>query len=406
MLAIIRKLLYSVTLVSLLTGISACEKYDDDIAPGSTGNGSENFAIWMQLGSWPNTSQYVVGVSSLLSGNVSLKGNGVEVTSKADYGIIPHNGYYYYPSTSSGNGRLSKYTLKDNQLTTVKEVPFTYQTGVTSYTWVNDTTLVLVGTDGTGTKVLCSVVDANSLSIKNMELPVKPIPAGFTRIFTRSLDYINGKLYLGIAYTAIWPAPAYPKAVVTIVDYPSMTLAAQIEDGRSVGMGSANIWMSGATVTEKGDYYILSSPGWLSNTLPTGIFRIAAGEIKYDDAYFFNTTATLGGHAYALYGIGNGRAIVKYIAAPGEDNDENHIYGYAVVDLVNKTVIRKLTELPLDKGQALETVTIDGNNAYIVVNAQTGKDYVWVYDIANNSINQGLEIAGGYDFLLRLDKLK
>ncbi|SKA47133.1 hypothetical protein SAMN04488128_108111 [Chitinophaga eiseniae] len=401
-----RKLFCAAALLSVLTGFSACEKYDDDIVSGNPGNGSDNYAIWMQLGSWPNTTQYVVGASSLTSGAVSLKGNGVEVTSKADYGIIPHKGYYYYPSTNSTNGRLSKYSLKDNQLTTIKEVPFTYQTGVSSYTWVDDATLVLMGTNGRGNKLLCSVVDANTLAIKNMELPVNPVPAGYAGMMSRSLDYINGKLYVGLVYTADWPAPAYPKAIVAIFDYPSMKLVAQLEDGRSVGMGQANMWMSGTVLDDKGDYYLLSSPGWLSPSLPSAVYKISAGQQQYDASYFFNMNQALGGPAFSMYSIGNGRAIVKYKAAGEANTDEGHIYGYAIVDLVRATVVRKLTELPLDKGESLQTVMVEGNNAYIMVNAETGKDYVWIYDIANGTVNTGLEIAGGYDYLLRIDKLK
>ncbi|HEY9256889.1 hypothetical protein, partial [Chitinophaga sp.] len=176
----------------------------------------------------PNTTQYAVGVNSLTSGSVSLKGNGTEVTSKADYGIIAHKGFYYYPSTSSTIGRFSKFTLKNSKLSIVKEVPFTYQTGVTSYAWANDNTLILIGTNGDGNKVLCSVIDINTLSIQNSELPVQAIPNGYQGIATRGVEYANGKLYVGLAYTAIWPAPAYPKAIVAIFDFPSLSLVTQL----------------------------------------------------------------------------------------------------------------------------------------------------------------------------------
>lgn len=402
-----KKLFLAVTLLSLLAGWSACTKFeDDDIATVDPGQTSDNYAIWLQLGSWPNTTQYAIGVNSLTSGAVSLKGNGVEVTSKADYGIIARNGFYYYPSTSSTNGRFSKFTLKNNQLATVKEVPFTYQTGVTSYAWANDNTLILIGTNGDGNKVLCSVINTNTLSITNSELKVNPIPAGYTGIATRGVEYANGRLYVGLVYTAIWPAPAYPKAIVGIYDFPSLSPVNQIEDNRSVGMGQSDMWMSGSTVDEKGDIYYLATPGWMSTTLPSAIYRIKNGTTAYDPGYFFNlNTSSLGGPAIALWGIGGSKGIVKYQAVVSDNPDATHVFGYAVVDLANGTIIRKLNELPLDKGEMLETVVVDENNAYIMVNSESGKDYIWIYDIANGAVNPGLEIAGGYDYMLRIDKL-
>ena len=96
---------------------------------------------------------------------------------------------------------------------------------------------------------------------------------------------------------------------------------------------------------------------------------------------------------------------MKYQAVVSDNTDVTHVYGYAVVDLANGTIIRKLSELPLDKGEMLETVVVDENNAYIMVNSQSGKDYIWIYDIATEAVNPGLEIAGGYDYMLRIDKL-
>lgn len=392
-------------LVIGMATLGACVKYDDKISVGP-GNGSENFAIWIQLGSWPNTAQYVVGAESLLKGAVSLKGNGVEVTGKADYGVVGRDGFYYYPSTSSNNSKLSKFSLKDNQLTTVKQVPFTYQSSVSSYCWINDSTLVFVGTDGTRMKMLCSIVNTKDLSVKNAELPVNPIPAGYASLAARSLDYVDGKLFLTMAYTATWPAPAYPKAIVAIFDYPTLSLVNQVEDSRSVGAGISNMWMSATAVDNKGDYYALSYPGWLSTTMPSVLYRIKKGTTVFDASYFVNLDQLLGGSGVALYGLGNGRALVKYKAAFDDGTDATHIMGYAVVDLAKGTVVRKLTELPLDKGEMLQTVSLDGNNAYIMVNSQVGKDYIWVYDIERDAITPGLEIAGGYDYLLRVDKLK
>ncbi|SEW43306.1 DUF4374 domain-containing protein [Chitinophaga arvensicola] len=400
MLTIAKRLLYTTACLSLLASCTKNDTPEPDVPA--------DYGIWLQLGSWPNTTQYALGVNSLESGTVSLVGNGANVTNKADYGIIPHNGFYYYPSTSSTNGRFSKFELKMNSLATVRQVPFTFQTGITSYAWANDTSLVLIGTNGDRNKILCSVVNSNTLSIRNVELPGKDIPAGFKYISTSSVEYVNGKLFVALSYTTDWPAPAYPKAIVAIYDYPSLTLVKEIEDARTLGMGQSDMWMSGSTVDDKGDLYMLANPGWMG-TGPSAVYRIKSGTTEYDPAYFFNlSTSSIGAATVALWGIGNGQAIVKYEnpAATKDDADANHIYSYAVINLGNGTVAKKLSELPLDKGEMLETVMVNNGKAYIMVNSQNGKDYVWVYDVAAGTLKPGLELVGGYDYMLRIDKLK
>jgi hypothetical protein len=402
-----KRLIYSIALITMMAGLNACSKSDKTTTP--VDETLPAYGIWLQLGSWPNTTQYIVGASSLTEGTVNLTGNGVEVTSKADYGIIPHKGFYYYPSTSSTRARFSKFRLHNNQLETVKEVPFTYQTGISSYTWANDTTLVLIGTNGDGTKVLYSVVNSNTLAITNGELAISAIPAGYAAVSVRDVNYVNSKLYLGLAYTAVWPAPAYPKAVMAIYDYPSLTKVTQIEDDRSVGLGGINMWMSGSSIATNGDLYVLSTPGWMSESLPSAVYRIKNNTTVLDPTYFFNiNTSSLGGEAVALWGLGNGQAIVKYEdpTVTNDNSDAGFIYSYAVIDLAAGTVVKKLSDIPLDKGETLETVLVESGKAYIMANSQSGKDYVWVYDAAAGTIKPGLEIIGGYDYMLRIDNLK
>ncbi|MBV7529855.1 DUF4374 domain-containing protein [Chitinophaga sp. sic0106] len=402
-----KKLVYTALTVAMLGSISSCTKYyENDLIVSGDGEQSDKYAIWLQLGSWPNTAQYVLGVPSLSSGSVDLKGNGAEVTSKADYGIIPYKGFYYYPSTSATTGRFTKFQLSNNNLGIVKEVPFTYQSSISGYAFANDTTLIMVGSNGAGGKVLCSVVNTNTLEIRNVELPVNAIPTGFTGVRTRSATYANGRLYVNLAYSATWPAPEYQSAITAIYEFPSLTLVKQLEDSRSSSMGQSNMWMQGTHVDEKGDIYELAQPVGATVTLPSAIYRIRNGAAEYDPEYFFNLNNTLGGAAVALYGIGNGKAIVKYKALPDDGTDAGHIFAYAVIDLPSAKLIRKLNELPLDKGEMLETVTRDGNTVYIMVNAESEKDYVWMYDVAKDQATPGLEVVGGYDYMLRVDKVK
>ncbi len=401
------KTLSSLLLLTALAGFQSCSKDSPTEEPAN--DQAPDYAVWLQVGSWPNTFQYVVGTNSLKTGVLSLSGNGVEVTGKADYGIIPHGGFYYYPSTSSNNGKFSKFKFENNQLTAVKEVPFTYQKNVSSYTWVDDNTLVLIGVNGDSNKILYSVVNATTLAITNGELSVPASPTGYPYLSIGTTEYTKGKLFVGFMYTGNWPA-AYRQVNVGVFDYPAMTLSKVVQDDKTTGAGGISMWEPASFVTSSGDLYHLATPGSSRSSmkLPSVLYRIKNGTTEFDASFKINLSDALGGSVFAMWNIGNGEAVVKYedpkIAASGSKS--SHIYGFAIVNLSTGAVTKKLTDIPYDNSETLESVTIDNGKAYILSNAETGKDYVWEYDPTTGKTTPGLELQGGYNYMLRVDKLK
>lgn len=387
-------------------GLGACNKDDNNVKPADDDN-APAYALWLQLGSWPNTTQYIVGANNLNEGTVSLEGNGAEVTAMADYGIIPHKGYYYYPSTSADFGKMSKFEFKNNKLNIVKEVPFTYQSGISARTWIDDNTLVLFGTNGDADKVLYSIVDAQSLQITNGEIDLPALPNGFNHYFPGNVESSDGKIYLAYANGADWPALAQPGVRVAVIDYPSMNVSNIIQSATADGPGGDNMWMSTSGVDEGGNVYLMFNASWMTDaSSPSKILRIAKGQTGLDAAYEFNVGASLGGvTTEGFWYIANGKGIVKYIDADIEASGNLHYYKFAIVDLTTKTAT-KLTNIPPDKGSQIQNVIADGGQVYLESNSETGKDYVWKVDMNSKTAAPGLEIVGGYDYILRLDKIK
>lgn len=396
---------YFSTLVILMAGFISCS--DDETQPD---DGKPDFSVWLQLGSWPNTTQYVVGIDDLTSGEVKLEGNGAEVTSQADYGIVAHNGYYYYPSTSTDFGKLSKFEFKDNQMQIVTEVPFTYQSGISSHAWIDDNTLIFIGTNGDSDKLLYTVVDATSLTLKNGELDFPDVKEDYPYITGGHVEVIDGSIFISFNYTADWPDPAYPSIYLAEINYPDMTVSKITEDTRTLGNGGSNVWMSKSGMDEQGDAYMLFYPGWMydSETNPAVVYRIKKGQNEFDQTYFFNLSNVLDGETIGFWYVGNGKAIVKYEDAATIKNnpDASHYMAFALIDLYNGTVVKRLTDIPMDKGSYIENVVVDNNTAYIVSNSESGKDLVWECNPETGDVISGIEIVGGFDFILRLDLLK
>lgn len=405
---LIKPSFYFLFLSALIIGTASSCSSNDDSGSDAT-DAKADYALWLQLGSWPNTTQYIVGVDDLTKGSVSLVGNGAEVTSKADYGIIAKNGFYYYPSTSSNFGKMTKFEFKNNQLSVVKEVPFTYQKAINCYTWVDNNTLLLFGTNGDGNKVLYTVVNATTLEIKNGELALPAIPAGYTSYNQGNIEYSNGKIYVAFSNMAIWPALAEPGMNIAVVNYPSFAVEKVIESADADGNGGSNMWMPTSCTDESGDVYMMFFADWMtSTTSPTKIFRIKKGASAIDASYNFNLGTALGGEtANGFWYVGNGKAIVKYVDSKIVAASPSTLFNtkFALIDLATSSVIKKL-DLPADKGSQLQNVITSGGKVFIQVNAETSKDYVWEVNTTTGAVTSGVEIVGGYDYILRLDNLK
>lgn len=404
----IRPSFYFLFLSTLIIGTTiSCSSNDD--SGSDSADGKADYALWLQLGSWPNTTQYVVGIDDLTKGTVSLIGNGAEVTSKADYGIIAKNGFYYYPSTSSNFGKMTKFEFKNNQLSVVKEVPFTYQKSINCYTWVDDNTLLLFGTNGDGNKVLYTVVNATTLEIKNGELALPAIPSGYKSYNQGNIEYSNGKLYVAFSNMAIWPAPAESGMNIAVINYPSFAVENIIESSEADGNGGSNMWMPTSCTDESGDVYMMFFADWMTaTTSPTKIFRIKKGTSVLDSSYSFNLGTALGGEtAVGFWYVGDGKAIVKYEDSQILAGNPDAVFNtkFALINITTSTVIKKL-DLPVDKGSQLQNVITSDGRVFVQVNAETTKDYVWEVNTTNGAVTPGIEIVGGYDYILRLDNLK
>lgn len=407
---LIKPSFYFLFISTLIMGTAiSCSSNDDSGSDNSGSDGKADYALWLQLGSWPNTTQYIVGVDDLSKGSVSLVGNGAEVTSKADYGIIAKNGFYYYPSTSSNFGKMTKFEFKNNQLAVVKEVPFTYQKSINCYTWVDDNTLLLFGTNGDGNKVLYTVVNATTLEIKNGELALPAIPTGYSSYNQGNIEYSNGKIYVAFSNMAIWPALAESGMNIAVVNYPSFAVEKVIESTDADGNGGSNMWMPTSTTDEAGDVYMMFFADWMTTKeSPTKIFRIKKGTSAIDASYNFNLGTALGGEtASGFWYVGNGKAIVKYLDSKIVAASPSTLFNtkFALINIATSSVIKKL-DLPADKGSQLQNVITSDGKVFIQVNAETTKDYVWEVNTTTGAVTPGVEIVGGYDYILRLDNLK
>lgn len=379
---------------------SGCEKRD----VGNIEEGTKYAAV-LCVGSWPNTAYYIAGIQSLTGGTVSLKGNGAEMTGKVyAQDVIQRDGFYYH--ANAGSGRLGKYHVENGSLLIDKEIPFSWLNW-SSYTWVDNNTLVIFG-DGNN-EARYAVVKVDKMTIKTGKLNLEKIPTGFDAYNIGFAEYRNNKLFLGYGfgstdYTNYPNMPIYQRAYVAVIDYTTMAVEKSVSDTRTTGLGGPNVYAPSSFVDETGDLYFISDPANVYDyKSPSAMYRIKSGSTEIDPTYFFNFSAVANNEMVpAMWYIGNGKAIVRSRIA-GQSIDADHYF--CVVDVKTGALIKKLN-LPADKGERMvNAVIVEDGKAFIAVNA-ADKDYIWQYDPATDQLTKGVEFVGGIDYILRIEKLK
>ena len=384
--------------LALMPFLYSCTS-DDDAAP--VAETQEKYTVWLQIGSWPNTTQYILGTNSLTEGSIDLTGHGAEVTGKSAYGIITKGGFYYYYNTTTG--RFSKFKYEKELYSTILEVPYTHMADVSGFTWINETTLFIAGTNGDQKKMHYSVIDTETLKMTNGVLDAPAIPAGYSYFSLGNVEYTNGKVFIQFGYTGDWPAPWQSKTNIGVVDFTTLKYEKTLESSTSAGPGTNKLWLSSSFVDDNGNTYFATNVEWSSITnRKSAIYRIKKGATELDASYNVNQT-TLGYEGVGIWYIGGSQAILKYIdpAAPG-----THIYAFAVMNLETGKIIKKLTDIPNDADAYIQNIIVEDGKVFMITNAETGKDYVYIYDIAAQTVKTGMEMIGGYDWILRVDKMR
>ncbi|PQA60007.1 hypothetical protein C5O19_10400 [Siphonobacter curvatus] len=359
--------------------------------------------------------EYIVRTDQLDSGRIDPISKGVPVPIPQFWAeLIERDGNFYHMNRKSGY--LVRHRLIDQHFTAQDSVALPDVSFIENYSWPKPDSLFLISYNRKISKLQYARVDVRTMQAQTGKLPL-PLPFGPYNSMSVGFSHFRGsELFVGYTYHTVSGRPGQyttsDTLYVTTLAYPSMRLIRTQKDTKSTYPGSVNTEQPSTFADEKGDFYFLACPGFaLGNhpQKPTAIYRIKAGEATLDSTYFFNiSVSAIHNHAYGLWYIGKGQAIVRSerreLFKTMEDHYQVPHLEFYVVDLNQKTT-RKLA-LPLDKGSARSCVLVDRGLVYISVNAGPDNNYIWVYNPNDQSLRKGLKIEGSVDYLLRLEKLK
>ncbi|WP_448104971.1 DUF4374 domain-containing protein [Pedobacter panaciterrae] len=359
--------------------------------------------------------EYIVETNSLDSGKILPEQQGAMLDAKAmDRDIIVKDGSYYHLNRKKAE--LSKYNVQNDSLHSLASIPLK-DFSIENYLWVGKDSLLLTGLDIKGFKqakyVLIETGKMDLLSSGSLAIPQ---PSG--KLTSMSIGFVElrkNHLFVGYTYHQQLSSSNYTTSDTTYIaelGYPQMNLLKIDKDTRSTYPGGINTVQSYSFNDEHNNYYFMSCPGIaLGNRpdLPSGIFRIKAGDESLDKDYFINISSSLiNNHAYGMWYIGNNKAIIRserkdLFKGLGDHYSTAHFEFY-LIDLAAARVIKKLN-LPLDKGTRRECIIVKDNMAYIAVNSSTQGNFIWIYNPKTDDLKKGLELAGNTDFIMRIDKL-
>lgn len=373
------------------------------------GEKSDKYSIHLIGG---ENDEYIVSAASLDSGVIVPEARTKALPDSLSRNMIIKDGYYY--SLQRKTGILSKYALKNGVLSAVAHLtlPGYHEE---NYIWTGKDSLLLSGLNSGNSSALYYLINTREMSILDKgPLPLLK-PEG--KLKSMSIGFVKrrgARLFVGYCFHAPLSPATFTTSdsmYISTLSFPEMRSLKIETDGRSTYPGGVNTVQHNEFTDESGDFYFMTCPGIAMGNrpdLPTAIFRISHDSEKVDPGYCLDISSQIGNHAYGLWYIGKGMAIVraerKDLYKGLADHYSTPHFEFYLVDIKNEKVLRKL-DLPLDRGTRKECVLLENGLVYIAVNSNKGDCYIWKYDPERNTLKRGLRISGAAEYIVRIDRL-
>ncbi|OCA69051.1 hypothetical protein BBI01_17725 [Chryseobacterium artocarpi] len=390
----------SILLLLVCFTIISCES---EPGYGDSGSGEKDYKYFLlsALGSWPNTVHYMTATNDLTKGEMDITKEGDEINSKGTYSYIVKNGFIYNYKTDQGVFKKFKYT--QDRLTTVKEVPYTYISDISSFVWTDDNTLVLVGETGDGQHIRYTVFNATDLSvIRQGEIEgFQPFPDAYHFYTIGSMTYMNGEIYFQYSFRdGKWLNPPYYN--LAVIDYKTFKVKSSVSDNRSSGVANGSPYFKTAFTKDKEAFYYTCFPRVGAGSNKIYLFRTLKGATAPDPGYQINLTDIVGNKSLetVIDYIGDNKMVVLY-----RDPALGDAYNgrYAIIDIETRQLVRVLDELPGDEPYE-QSIFVQNKKLYIALNSNKGENFVWIYDIQTDKITKGMKLPDRISGFARFDK--
>ncbi|MCX2476968.1 hypothetical protein OQZ33_21725 [Pedobacter sp. MC2016-05] len=360
-----------------------------------------------------DAKEYVVTTNNLDAGLLKPEEITEALPDSIFRNIIVKDGFYY--SLQRKSDILTKYTLKDRKLFAVAHLQL-QDYNEENFLWMGKDSLLLSGLNNQANEAKYYLVDTKGM--KTLAAGLLDINKPQGKFKTTSIGFVHKRkdtLFIGYTFHPIIHGANYTTSdtmYISRLTYPQMKRVGIQKEIRSTYPAGINTVQHNEFTDEYGNFYFMSCPGIAMGNradLPTAIFKINANSSLVDSTYFFNlSSSTIKNHAYGLWYVGNGKAIVrserKDLYKGLSDHYSTSHFEFYLLDIVHQKVIKKL-DLPLDKGTRKECVLVNGDTVHIAVNSTTDGNFIWQYNLKTDELRKGLQLGGVSAFIVRIDRL-
>lgn len=370
-----------------------------------------HFDLWVALdrhgGMGRDVQTLVRSVSSLEADQpmITFEGEGTEVNSTLSLETIL-KGAYYYQVPVSGD-RFAKYTIQNNKINVVAERRFqtnTYSTRKYTHAWIDDTTLVIMASNGDGDKVVWTKLNADNMTIIDEGTLDVKLAEG-AELFTTSgiLTYRksdNKLFYFYYSKSGGKRGSRMSPMMLAVINPATMAVESDTAcflDCEMVGTAYGELLQTTTAIDDANNLYIAcvtdEEDGEHSHLL-----KIPANSTTFDQTY---DGFTADGKLISILYMG-GNEVIAYARddSKGTGIDDFSHY-YTVIDLNTKVatpISYNGARLAFSSGRFSSRMCFVNHKAYIGVDAEGSNPVIYIYDAKTKQTAKGAELKAGVYF--------
>lgn len=351
--------------------------------------------------------EQILEINDLSEGFINPKKSGIALDKDICYDFYYHKGSYYDIDLPH---KIKKYILHNNEPTFQDSCNISGMTEVETHSFVNDTTLLIVGLDMEHRNPVYAIINTTDFKIKqegNIPIPddgsYQRTSVGFAALKDKTL-YINYVYHYRQGNTYITPSTVN----LVALDFPSMTPLHYSSNHKSTYPPKNGRHQPTMATDEKGTIFFITNTstgfGYM-DSIPSGIMKVDMVNKKLDKDFFINISdSSKQSYPVAIWFVSSNTFLLKCerqsLINSWNDYINQKIIEYYVVN-VNTGELHKL-DLPLDAPWYTNNVIVDDGIAYIANNAKDGYTF-WIFYPKDNSLRKGAKIDPSVKRIFSID---
>ena len=342
---------------------------------------------------------------------VDFKNAGTEINADYTMEAIVRGKYYYQVPISAD--RFVKLRYENGQMKVVKTQPFTkntYNPRQYCHAWINDSTFIIMATNGDKNAIVWTKLNANDMRILNegtLELALQGDWDSFTTSGILAYRQSDDKLIYFYYQKKGSGRKATKEETFHVLTINAATMAVEKNNlcpfpAEMAGSAYGELLQQTTFFDEQGTLYIAA----FSDTSigeEGKLLRIKKGEYNIDAT--FNGFPNSDGKLLTTQYLGNGKV---FCYSRHDDSElgtaiDSYAHYYSIVDLNANTRTRMQfggSDIPYSSGRFSQRSAFaeKQNKVYFGVNTETAQPQIYIYDIATGKVSEGIKVAEGYFF--------